>query len=87
MIAASIFIASMVATVGTGLDLISLVHGDGDHPGERRGDVAWVVRIGTLGGLDIDLDRLVAYPDRSQLAVDRAHHRTHAALIGVADGR
>ena len=42
------------------VDLIALLHRDGDHPGERRGHLARVVRIRALGGLTstlIDLSR------------------------------
>src|SRR5512133_2332102 len=49
--------------------------------------MAGVVGIRPLGGLDIDFDGLVTNPDRTQLPVDGAHHGTHAALVGVADGR
>ena len=70
-----------------GLDLVSLGDGHRDHPGEGRGDVPGLGRVGPLGDLDVDLDRVVPHPDRAQLAVDGAHHGPHAALVGIADGR
>ena len=53
VIAASIFIASMVATVCPAVDLVALGDLQRDHPGERRGDVVRVGPVGLLRRLDV----------------------------------
>ena len=86
MIDASIFIASMVATIGPGRDLVALGHGQRDHPGERRGDVHRVARVGPFGDRHVDVNGAVAHLQRPQLAVQRGHDRAQAPLVGLAGG-
>ena len=48
---ASIFIASMVATVSPAGDLVALLDHDGDDALERRRHLSRLRRVGLLGGL------------------------------------
>ena len=85
VIAASIFIASMVAMVCPALTSSPDGDRDGDHAGERRGDVVGVGPVGLLRGGHLAGDAAVAHHHRPQLAVEDAHHRAHAALVGIGD--
>ena len=85
VIEASIFIASILATVSPAATLVADRHHRGDAAAERRGDVPGPGRVGLLGGGRVGLDRAVADRDRAELAVDRAHDGADAALVGLAD--
>ena len=85
VMAASIFMASMVATGLPAVDGVALRHLTGSRrrrtgrrhgPGSRgRPSRRSATSTSTLGRA----------PDRAQLAVEGAHHGAHAALVGVAD--
>ena len=85
VIGASIFIASMVAMVWPALTS-SPSETDGDDPGKGRRDVAGIAAVGLLRGRDRAGNAAVAHQHRPQLAVDDAHHRPHATLVGFGDG-
>ena len=66
-------------------DGVALGDADGDHTGERRGDMVGVGAVGLLGGGHLAGHTAVPHDDRPQLAVDDAHHRAHSALVGIGD--
>ena len=53
-----------------------------------NGAATWsgVAAVGLLRGRDRAGNAAVAHHHRPQLAVDDAHHRAHAALVGFGDG-
>ncbi len=86
MIGASIFIASMVAMVWP-----ALTWSPTDTPTvttPANGAATWfgIAPVGLLRGRNRAGDAAVTHLHRPQLAVDDAHHRAHAALVGFGDG-
>ena len=85
VIAASIFIASMVATVCPAstfwpswtVGVTAPANGAAMWPGRAR--------VGLLRGDLVHLDRRVPYLQRAELPVEREHHGAHAALVRLAD--
>ncbi len=85
VIEASIFIASMVATVWPASTCVALADLQRDDAGERRRHVLRVRPVGLLRGLDVAGDRLVAHRHRPHLAVQRGEHVAEAALVRLGD--
>ncbi len=82
---ASIFMASIVATVSPALTAVAGLDGQGDGAGERRGDLARLGGVGAFGGLDVADHGTVADHDGPGLAVERAHDGAHALLVRLGD--
>ena len=85
VIEASIFIASMVATVSPAATWSPSATAMRDDALERRGDVPRLARVGLLGGGTSDATARSRTLTGPQLAVDGRHHRAEAALVGLAD--
>ena len=78
--------ASMLATVCPASTVSPTATRRVTTPGERRGDVPVVARLGLLGRLGVHLDGAVPHLQRAQLAVEGGQHGPHALGVGLADG-
>jgi hypothetical protein len=86
VIAASIFIASMVAIGSPALTLSPSVTVRVTTPANGAATWPGLALSAFLGGGDVAGDGAVAHRHRPQLAVEDAHDRAHAPLVGVGDG-
>ena len=85
VIAASIFIASMVATVAPASTWSPSATVTVTTPANGAATCPGLAGSAFSATLTSTLIECVADPDRAQLAVDGAHHGPHAALVRAAD--
>ena len=83
---ASIFMASMVATVWPGVDVVAYVDGQRHRPGKGSGNVGGVVRLGPLAPGRGVLHGAVPDRDHAGLAVEPAENGAETALVRLAYG-